>query len=742
MKLGQRLTAAFTAFRSKSFSAAAFLRGDEGGTAPGNRLTMPYAQSAWVHAAVNHVVDEISGRPLKFYAGDTEFEDAALEAWWAAPALGPMTLGTTQPRLSLEDSVRDLAAWAKLEGEFFICFDDAWLLAGASRNYAALKPFLIAKPDRMQLIVQGGQLAGYRYTDVSGRQITFLPEQVKHWKAFNPYDDWRGLGAMQAARVAAEGAFLTGVYIRELMRNNGDQGMIVIGKSGIAQDGQREQIVADLRAKRNALRQGIARDLFLTGDITVERPKEQAASTDLTAGKALSHQEVFVAFGVPPSMAEVKASYSVGKDSDYYQLITRTCQPLGGKIAGVFASIASRQTGKALTAEFEWDDHPVMVEVRNGRITALKDLWAMGMPIKDANEFLSLGMQPFAGWDVGYLPFSVAPVDGGLPDSQPDSAETPAAVETQPVEEDNAVKTLRLALLARSRVTHRAKPVCRSIDDEFAVFACNHGDGIAQRADRPAREVAQWRTYMSQRRETLRSYESRFNRELMKARSETLANLEKATKLGGVAVMKGKAGEIVFDLKKFRDSLFASFKKMGEQALDAAGKQLFKELSHEDPFKYPPEAVLEFVRARENKLSGVPQEVFDRVKESLEEGFINGDTAEQLADRVRTEFNDISKRRARMIASTETGAAYGAGRAEGMQQAGVPGKAWLTSGNDNVRAAHQQAGLDYSPDRPIALDAPFIVDGEELMYPGDSDGSPENVIQCHCVSIPTEKAPE
>ena len=52
--------------------------------------------------------------------------------------------------------------------------------------------------------------------------------------------------------------------------------------------------------------------------------------------------------------------------------------------------------------------------------------------------------------------------------------------------------------------------------------------------------------------------------------------------------------------------------------------------------------------------------------------------------------------------------------------------------------AHIEAESAYGPDGdpgPIPLDEPFVVAGEELMYPGDQDGSPENIINCHCIQI-------
>jgi len=131
-------------------------------------------------------------KPLKFYQGDTGYGDAAFDAWWAEPALGSPMVSGVQPRLSLADVLRDLAAWAKLEGEFFLLFDDTWALAAINRrNPNAFTPFLIARPDRVRLIIQSGQIEGYEYVDAGGHRSIFLPEQVLHWKAFNPYDDFR-----------------------------------------------------------------------------------------------------------------------------------------------------------------------------------------------------------------------------------------------------------------------------------------------------------------------------------------------------------------------------------------------------------------------------------------------------------------------------------------------------------------------------------------------------------------------
>lgn len=54
-------------------------------------------------------------------------------------------------------------------------------------------------------------------------------------------------------------------------------------------------------------------------------------------------------------------------------------------------------------------------------------------------------------------------------------------------------------------------------------------------------------------------------------------------------------------------------------------------------------------------------------------------------------------------------------------------KIWNTVGDDKVRDAHARAD-----GQEAEVDNPFNVGGERLMYPGDFNGSPANIINCRC----------
>ena len=54
-------------------------------------------------------------------------------------------------------------------------------------------------------------------------------------------------------------------------------------------------------------------------------------------------------------------------------------------------------------------------------------------------------------------------------------------------------------------------------------------------------------------------------------------------------------------------------------------------------------------------------------------------------------------------------------------------KIWVATLDGNTRDAH--AGAD---GQEVPIDMPFNVGGEALMFPGDPNGSAENVINCRC----------
>lgn len=118
------------------------------------------------------------------------------------------------------------------------------------------------------------------------------------------------------------------------------------------------------------------------------------------------------------------------------------------------------------------------------------------------------------------------------------------------------------------------------------------------------------------------------------------------------------------------------------------------------------------------------------IAEQIRIGMQKGETDEQIAARLTKRYKSLSPARAQTIAWTETHAATNYGSFAAAQASEEPlHKIWVDTPDDRTRDAHVSAGGQKKP-----LSSPFIVDGEQLMFPGDTSmgGSSENVINCRC----------
>ena len=143
----------------------------------------------------------------------------------------------------------------------------------------------------------------------------------------------------------------------------------------------------------------------------------------------------------------------------------------------------------------------------------------------------------------------------------------------------------------------------------------------------------------------------------------------------------------------------------------------------------------QFVRFMERQVQRFAEEVnqttWEDLRKSLAESIEAGEDINQAMARVDDVMGSRIRSSAEIIARTEVNTAYNGGQVEGWRQSGtVGGKRWSSSLDARVRDAHAAAH-----DQTVALDEPFVVDGEEGMHPGDFP-SARNVANCRCSMVP------
>ena len=695
-----------------------FLTGGELGGARTGDLTKPYANSVWVQSAIAHCFNPIKTVPLNLAIDDEPLKTDDLLHFLDRP------MASQGGRMKMGSLIEASIVWKKLCGEFFWILDDSWL--DPRIQLSNKSPILIVRPDEMTGICDrdSGDLMGWNYRphNGKGRGEELLADQVIHKKRFNPDDPIRGLGQWESAATAAETDHSAGTFAKALMDSNGDRGPTIFGDGSIS-DEQYEQITRALREKQDRNRRGEFRPLFLVGnDLKIQEPAMQAIDANYVAQRMGDRHEIFVAFGVPPSFADVTASYSIGSASDKLVNIENNAEPestdISDAIEEVLNGSGSRRPvkelqGKLVVAAFDWDEHPTKQQVRAERMEAATKAVDRGMPWRDASDYFNLRLPEFAGDDIGRVPANLVELGRNPQPGREKILKSLPAGHGQ--KSPDPLAFVQKAFEDRDQ-THRAK----ALDDHSAA------------------RLALWKKLHAARKPWEKRFKSRFTRLTYEARKRTLAKIELAGNGGFLEttekalVTKAESVDLIFDLPDWLEEFLAGMYDVHRSTMVSARKEVWiEELFHDDdPAEMPDAAVLQALRKREDKLVNTAEGIHEAIQAALETGLDEGDTMDELAARVKGAFNGIDDERALRIAVTETTAAYETARQATFEEAGIEFKEWLTSGDDRVRLDHFHVDGNIVP-----VEGTFAVGGSQLLHPGDPDGPPDQVINCRCLTI-------
>jgi SPP1 gp7 family putative phage head morphogenesis protein len=209
----------------------------------------------------------------------------------------------------------------------------------------------------------------------------------------------------------------------------------------------------------------------------------------------------------------------------------------------------------------------------------------------------------------------------------------------------------------------------------------------------------------------------------------------KATKLSKLDIDK-----ILFDLR-FWDTQFKQYyKKLIPTIMKSEANQLRKETNGIVNWNYTNENLKQFIKQRNKVLSEITVTTFDKVKTKLykiiEEGKLDNLTTVELAAEIRKEIGVAIEARGgniETIARTEVTSIQTYARVAAFEESDIEWVEWSAAEDDKTRESHIINGKS----APVKLGEEFPAGG--LRYPHDPNGSPEEVINCRCVLIASEK---
>lgn len=136
----------------------------------------------------------------------------------------------------------------------------------------------------------------------------------------------------------------------------------------------------------------------------------------------------------------------------------------------------------------------------------------------------------------------------------------------------------------------------------------------------------------------------------------------------------------------------------------------------------------EFAKQRAEDLEGVPEEVLEKARASVQEGLKAKASPTQLVRRLNEALDAAKGTVGSRLAETEATITLGTAVDATMQAAGFTHKRWLSVRDDRVRHSHEECDKQGW----IPLGKTFV---NGLKYPGQADAPMEEIANCRCVLI-------
>ncbi len=182
------------------------------------------------------------------------------------------------------------------------------------------------------------------------------------------------------------------------------------------------------------------------------------------------------------------------------------------------------------------------------------------------------------------------------------------------------------------------------------------------------------------------------------------------------------------------------FRDFGARVLAQIEKSMRTEQEYKDKLDDEYAATARrFITKWSDKRSGeISRTTSNKLDSIISRGAADGLSEDEIAANITDEIGGaFGSNRALTIARTETHSASQDAMFETVQDTGLNVvKEWVSVADDRTREDHVAANGQVQD-----MDKPFEVGDDELLYPGDPSGLPEQIINCRCITVYNPVAP-
>lgn len=650
------------------------------------------ATSNAVYACATLRAKLLSSRPLRFYKASKAGKPAEVVSGNLAGLIQKVNPFWTLNRLKTMTELC-LCLWGKAY----------WFLERGDSATGTPQEIWWARPDRVRVVPDPqNYISHFLYRPANGGQdIRFERSETVWFRYPNPLDEFEGLSPIAAARVSAEYGTAAMQSNRNLMRNGALMGGYVMPPKG--QEFSKET-ADDLEFDLDRRFRGVDRAhrwAVLRYEAQINNMAMSQRDAEFIKGYNLSLEDVCRAYSVPLDLIGGQRTYA-NVDAAMSAVWVQCIQPEGQFIADELTEqLLPMFKGEADFALFDYSDLSVLQEDRGKLIEGIIKLAAIGVPLnKLLTEFMPSLLpkedQGYKWGDVWWAPNSLLPVESAesKPPPPPPAPESKPPQDTEePPAEDKPPKQGK-----KSRA-HRA---------------IEYGS---------KEHEALWRAFVK-RSDTHVEVLGESCAELFKRQKDSvLARLKQRSKRGDDVV------DEPFDkpewIKKFR----VEVRPVIQQAIQDFGESAYAQIGLQpDDFNVSEPAVVRFLEQRAQRFArDVNDTTWNDLKASLAEGIDNGESLQQLMDRVEAVMGERIASSPETIARTEiNGAANGGTLLAWKQSDVVESKSWLSHLDNRTRDSHVDAH-----GQTVDLDEDFQVGDASGPAPGQM-GDPAEDCNCRC----------
>jgi len=340
-----------------------------------------YRASSWVHRAVSLIAKSASSVPWRVQNEKGEHVDHYLADLIEYP----------NPSISRQDVFELIISWLELGGNAYLNN------VKVGNRSTELWP---VSPDRLSPILSKNiseWIQGYALDQSS--KVNFQPDEIVHFKYFDPANPYEGIGPLQAVCKTVDIDVDQLAWNKSAMQNRGVLDGVFSFKKEFRSQDQADAIKEKLN-ERYAGGRGIG---VIGSEAKYERTALTPVEMDFNVSRKFNRDEILIIFGVPPQYAGTQESstynnYQTSELIFWFQKIIPLLDDIKDTLNFFFKTELD-----GLHFNYDLSKIPAIRRALLERSKTAKILFDMGVPTSQLNRIFEFGIEEFDGWDVSHI---------------------------------------------------------------------------------------------------------------------------------------------------------------------------------------------------------------------------------------------------------------------------------------------------------------------------------------------------